>query len=129
MIFPVELLAILALGASVFLTLAAIMSRSWLLMWLASLLSLVYCIVADFSIGPYVFLLTSLQLVAAIGMRRQAAASTLVVLLLVGIVIWVVIVPLQLIFGLVQVPLIIALPLVWLLFTVVLFIRGAARTE
>ena len=48
--------------ASLVLTPIGIRRRSWKLLWLTAVLSLIFSIAAGFSIGPLAFLLTCLQL-------------------------------------------------------------------
>jgi hypothetical protein len=55
---------------SVLLTLRAIDSGTWLTMWVAALVSLTACLMAIWSIGSLLFLLTCLQLAAAVAIRQ-----------------------------------------------------------
>lgn len=81
--------------ASMLLTARGLLGRSWIMMWVAALASLVTSIVAIFSIGALIFLVTCLQLGAAVALRRGASAQGWVVALLVGLVVWLIFVPLQ----------------------------------
>jgi hypothetical protein len=126
---PLGTIVVSALFVSIVLTVVAIVSRSWLEMWVAALLSLVFSIVAGFSLGPFVFLLTSLQLMSAIGMRWRASGLTWTSLLALGIIIWVALVPLQLISGVVLLPWLIGFPLVTLICTIILFARGGLKSK
>jgi hypothetical protein len=81
--------------ASLVLTPIGIRRRSWKLLWLAAVLSLIFSIAAGFSIGPLAFLLTCLQLGAAVASRREAAIQEWVLLLLIALIIWIIVVPLQ----------------------------------
>lgn len=96
---------------SLILTPVGIRQHSWKRLWLAALLSLMCSIVAGFSIGPLIFLLTCLQLGAAVACRWQAGAKGWIVLLLVALLIWVIIVPVQLA-GLQWMPWLLAFPVV-----------------
>jgi hypothetical protein len=60
-----------ALVASVLLTPLAVVTGSWLIMWVAALLSAYVSFLGLFTIGLLTFLLTCLQLGAAIGLRRS----------------------------------------------------------
>lgn len=128
MIVPLGVIAVLALGASALLTVAALLSSSWLTMWLASLLSLAFCLLADPAVGPYVFLLTLLQLVGAMGLRWEKGGPALAALLAIGIIIWAVVVPLQLALGIISVPLLVALPSIWVVYTGILLL-GRGKTK
>ncbi|CCF85070.1 hypothetical protein [Nitrolancea hollandica] len=80
-----ELIAALLWGfliASLILTAIGLWRRSWKFLWLAAGLSLVFSIAAGFSIGPLTFLLTCLQLAAAIASRRESGTQGWVLLLL-----------------------------------------------
>jgi hypothetical protein len=77
--------------ASLVFTLRGIASHSWLMMWLAAAASFVVSALASFSIGPFVFLLTCLQLGAALALRRGASSSAWLASLLGGMLVWVVV--------------------------------------
>lgn len=90
--------ALFGLGviASILLTVRGLVSKSWAMLWVAALASLVSSIAAIFSIGVLIFLVTCLQLGAAVALRRRAAAHGWVAALLLGLVVWSIVVPLQL---------------------------------
>jgi hypothetical protein len=77
------------------LTARAIAGRSWRAMWAAAMLSLLLNLLTGFSIGPYTFLLTCLQLASAIALRFGADCRDWLGLLLGGVLVWVLIVPVQ----------------------------------
>jgi hypothetical protein len=58
---------------SVLLTLRAILSQTWVTMWLAALVSLIASLVAIWSFGSLLFLLTCVQLVAAVAIRHAGS--------------------------------------------------------
>ncbi|HET7095721.1 MAG TPA: hypothetical protein VFI22_19670 [Thermomicrobiales bacterium] len=60
---------------SAVLTLRAIVSSSWLMMWTGALVSLIFSLVALWSIGSLMYLATCLQLAAAVGIRRSASGG------------------------------------------------------
>ncbi len=93
-----ELVAALLWGfliVSLILTAIGLRRQSWKLLWLAAGLSLVFGIAAGFSIGPLTFLLTCLQLAAAVASRRETGTQGWVLLLLAALLIWIVLVPVQ----------------------------------
>lgn len=78
---------------SVLLTLRAIDSETWLTMWFAALLSLAASLIAIWSIGSLIFLLTCVQLAAAGAMRwpvgwRGWTASMLAGVVAFGVIIY-----------------------------------------
>ncbi len=84
-----------SLVASLILTPIGIRKQSWKLLWLAAVLSLAFSIAAGFSIGPLTFLLTCLQLAAAVAIRREAGRRGWMLLLLAALLIWIIVVPVQ----------------------------------
>ena len=84
-----------ALVASVLLTPLALLTGSWFIMWVAALLSTAVSFAGIFSIGPLTFLLTCLQLAAAIALRRSSDEAEWKVWLLVGVGVWAAVVPVQ----------------------------------
>ncbi len=68
-------------SVSVLLTLRAILSQTWMTMWLAALVSLTASLLAIWSFGSLTFLLTCAQLAAAVAMRRSSSAREWVLLL------------------------------------------------
>ncbi|HEU0115748.1 MAG TPA: hypothetical protein VFQ80_13775 [Thermomicrobiales bacterium] len=70
---------------SVLLTLRAIEASSWPMMWGGALVSLIFCLVALWSIGSLLYLATCLQLAAAVGIRRSARVGSWAILLLAGV--------------------------------------------
>ncbi|MCL5257401.1 MAG: hypothetical protein M1319_06350 [Chloroflexi bacterium] len=121
------LIAVAALVASSVLAGVALGRGSWQLMWAAGLLSLAFSLVTGLSIGGFVFLLTTLQFMAAIALRWSANRLGWVGLMALGSIIWVVLVPVQVYFGVVWLPWLLAFPLVMLLCTLALFFRGPLR--
>lgn len=81
--------------ASPFLMVRALFSRSWVLMWLAALGSFTLSIIGMFSIGAFVFLLTSVQLAAVFAMRWRFTPLRWIVAMLLVVLIWVLLVPAQ----------------------------------
>ncbi len=79
-----------ALIVSVILTVRALTLASWWRMWVAAMCSLVISIVTGFTIGPYVIVLTCLQLAGAVALRRAAGPRGWAGLALLGSLIWVV---------------------------------------
>lgn len=69
---------------SLLLTMRALWSGSWQTMWAAALVSLAFCLIAIWSIGSLLFLLTCLQLAAAIAMRRSVDVRGWATLILAG---------------------------------------------
>lgn len=120
----VGLIAIVALCASVVIALAALVLGSWQLMWASAILSLAFSIVTGLSIGALTFLLTTLQFMAAVGMRWSVGRREWAGLLAIGILLWVGLVPVQLFFGVVWLPWLLAFPLVALLCTAALISRS-----
>lgn len=84
-----------ALIASVLLTPLALTTGSWFIMWVGALLSAAVSFFGMFSIGPLTFLLTCLQLAAAFALRRSASGEAWKVPLLLGLVVWALVVPAQ----------------------------------
>jgi hypothetical protein len=72
------------IGVSLLLTVRAILSGSWQAMWAAALVSLAFCLIAIWSIGSLLFLLTCLQLAAAIALRRAVDLRGWAALILAG---------------------------------------------
>ena len=81
--------------ASLVLTPIGIRPRSWRLLWLVAVVSLIFSIAAGFSIGLPAFLLICRQLGAAVASPREAAIQGWVLLLLIALIIWIIVVPLQ----------------------------------
>lgn len=69
---------------SLLLTVRAILSRSWQTMWAVAAVSLAFCLIAIWSIGSLLFLLTCLQLAAALALRHSVALPRRVTSLLAG---------------------------------------------
>jgi len=63
------------LVASILLTPLAVVTGSWFIMWVATLLSAYVSFLDIFTIGALTFLLTCLQLIAAIALRQIADGS------------------------------------------------------
>lgn len=80
-----EVLQILG-GISVLLTLQAVIGRTWMTMWLAALVSLTASLMAIWSFGSLIFLLTCMQVAAAVAIRRASSARESVALLLAGVI-------------------------------------------
>lgn len=121
-----ELIATLLWGfliTSLILTPIGVRQQSWRLLWLAAVLSLVFSIATGFSIGPLTFLLTCLQLAAAVASRREAGTQGWVLLLLAALLIWIVVVPVQ-IAGLQWLPWLLAFPVVVVIAAVATALSG-----
>ncbi len=73
------------LVVSALLTVRATWSGSWLTMWVAALTSLTASLIAIWSIGSLTFLLTCLQVAAAMALRRSAGVWRWLALLLAGL--------------------------------------------
>lgn len=84
-----------ALITTVLLTPLALLTGSWFIMWVAALISAAVSFTGIFSIGPLTFLLTCLQFAAAIALRRSSAEAEWKVWLLLGLGVWVLVVPAQ----------------------------------
>jgi hypothetical protein len=91
--------ALFGLGsiASLALTLRAMASHPWQMMWAAAVASLLVSAVTIFSIGAIVFLLTCLQLASAMAMRRKASGREWLGWLALAVFVWCIVVPVQLI--------------------------------
>ncbi|MCC6943325.1 MAG: hypothetical protein IT335_02040 [Thermomicrobiales bacterium] len=111
--------------ASIALSAVALRADSWRMMWVAALLSLGFSILAGFSIGPYVFLLTVLQFALALAIQRATSTRGWLIALCAGLLVWLVIVPLQLMLDRVVLPWLLAFIAVGSVSTVLLF-RGTA---
>jgi hypothetical protein len=72
-------------GVSVFLTLRAILSQTWVTMWLAALVSLTASLVAIWFFGSLIFLLTCVQLAATAAMRHSHGPREWALLLAAGV--------------------------------------------
>ena len=122
-----------ALVASVLLTPLAVVTGSWFIMWVAALLSAYVSFLGIFSIGALTFLLTCLQLAAAIGLR-QSETDTAVWKgpLLLGLLGWVLIVPAQVLSGVVVGHFLLglyeAIPLITVAGTIWLLLRPVRRS-
>ncbi len=123
-----ELVAALLWGfliVSLILTAIGLRRQSWKLLWLAAGLSLVFGIAAGFSIGPLTFLLTCLQLAAAVASRRETGTQGWVLLLLAALLIWIVLVPVQ-IAGLQWLSWLLAFPVVVVIAAVATALSGSS---
>lgn len=83
------------LGVSGLLAVVAAARRSWKLMLLAALLSLLFSLAAILSVGPLSLLLTGLELAVAVGMRREYQTRGMVLVVLAALAVWGMTVPLQ----------------------------------
>jgi hypothetical protein len=81
--------------ASPLLTLRALWLRSWVMMWIAALISLLVGSVLIFSLGAVIFLLTNLQVAAAYVLRRGLTRTRALPPLLLATALWILIVPVQ----------------------------------
>jgi len=91
-----------ALVASVLLTPLAVVTGSWFIMWVAALLSAYVSFLGLFTIGALTFLLTCLQLGGAIVLRRSETDPNAWKLpLLLSLLVWALIVPAQVLSGVV----------------------------
>jgi hypothetical protein len=84
---------VLALTASIVFTLRALLSRTWMVMWMAAFASLVASTLGVYSIGAVIFLVTCLQIAVAAALRRGASWLGLAGALFLGALTWIVIVP------------------------------------
>ena len=120
--------------ASPLLTLRALWLRSWVMMWIAAFISLLVGGALIFSLGAVIFLLTNLQVAAAYVLRRGLTRTQALAPLLVALLIWVLIVPTQ-VLGLVELggfgylPLVALVLLVGLLLPISWNPQGLARTQ
>ncbi len=92
----VELVAfgLWAVGAiSLLLSAMSLASPSWMMLWLAALLSLLFSLAAGFSIGGFVFLITCLQLGSAVALRWGVGGRGWALLLTAAVLVWTVVVP------------------------------------
>jgi len=91
-----------ALVASVLLTPLAVVTGSWFIMWVAALLSAYVSFLGLFTIGALTFLLTCLQLGGAIVLHRSETDPNAWKLpLLLSLLVWALIVPAQVLSGVV----------------------------
>lgn len=81
---------------SIALTIRALAGRSWVVMWVAALGSLVVSFLGMLSIGGLTILLTSLQIAAAVGLRQSASTRRWAVYVPLAVLVWVIVVPVQL---------------------------------
>jgi hypothetical protein len=124
-----------ALVASVLLTPLAVVTGSWFIMWVAALLSAYVSFLGLFTIGALTFLLTCLQLGGAFGLRRsEMDPNGWKVPLLFSLLVWALIVPVQVLSGIVGGHFLLglyeAIPLVTVAGTIALFLApmvGAGR--
>lgn len=114
------------LTASLFLTGVSFLTRSWLMLWVAALFSLFFSLAAGLSIGPYVFLLTCLQLGGALARRWRLGVMGWALFLLSAVLVWVVIVPGQL-QGPLWLPWVLAFPIVTILASLGLLVPRLTR--
>ncbi|MFN8590120.1 MAG: hypothetical protein U0031_01580 [Thermomicrobiales bacterium] len=96
-IYPLGAVVWICIVAPLFLTPRALLQRSWLKMWVAALMTFVVSILGMFSIGMFVFALTSVQLGAVVALRHEWPTNRLLLAMLIGLLAWVAIVPLQLV--------------------------------
>lgn len=94
LIVPLVLLGMI-IASAVLLNLG-IIEESWKLLWVAAILSLLFSIVTGFSIGPFVFLLTCVQLACALAARWRLGGWGWLGLIAASGLIWCLIVPFQL---------------------------------
>jgi hypothetical protein len=91
-----------ALVAAILLTPLAVVTGSGFIMWVAALLSAYVSFLGLFTIGAFTFLLTCLQLGGAIALRRsEMDANAWTVALLLSLLVWALIVPAQVLSGVV----------------------------
>lgn len=81
--------------ASPLLTLRAIWLHSWVMMWMAALISLLVGSVLIFSLGGVVFLLMNIQVAATYAWRRSLTRTEALTPLILAAVLWILIVPIQ----------------------------------
>ncbi len=78
----------LMLGLSLAATVWGLASRAWLPLAAAAILSLVFSTFAILSVGPFILLLTSLQIAGGVALRVIARPTQRVAVLFVGVVAW-----------------------------------------
>ncbi len=81
--------------ASPLLTLRALWLRSWVIMWIAALFSLLVGSALIFSLGAVIFLLTNLQVAATYVLRRGLPRTGAFGPLLLATCLWILVVPVQ----------------------------------
>jgi hypothetical protein len=118
-----------ALVASVLLTPLAVVTGSWFIMWVAALLSAYVSFLGLFTIGALTFLLTCLQLGGAIVLRRSETDPDAWKLpLLLSLLVWALIVPAQVLSGVVTGHFLLglyeAVPIVTVAGTIVVLVGG-----
>lgn len=91
----VAILGVMAVGSILF-TVRAVLERSSGKMWLAALCSLLVSFILIFSVGGVVFLLTALQIAAAITLSRAIPGLTMPLALLLALATWAILIPAQL---------------------------------
>lgn len=74
--------------ASIALSFVAATLASWKLAWFAAAASLAVSIVTGFSIGPFLFLVTCLQLGLAVALRRRLHRAETFGVLLMAVALW-----------------------------------------
>jgi hypothetical protein len=67
------------------LTVRAIISRSWLIMWASAAVTVAACLTVPFSFGPLLFFVTCLQLAVAIAWREEADLPSGILFLIVSV--------------------------------------------
>jgi hypothetical protein len=123
-----------ALVASLLLTPLALATGSWFIMSVAALLSTAVSFFGMFSLGPLTFLGTCLQLAAAFGLRRSATGvGEWKVPLLLGLIVWVIVVPVQILclarFGNAVLGWDYAFPLVAVVGTIAMLLAGFTKPQ
>jgi hypothetical protein len=118
-----------ALVASVLLTPLAVVTGSWFIMWVAALLSAYVSFLGLFTIGALTFLLTCLQLGGAIVLRRSETDPDAWKLPLhLSLLVWALIVPAQVLSGVVTGHFLLglyeAVPIVTVAGTIVVLVGG-----
>lgn len=96
-------------------------------MWVASLLSVVFSHLALFSLGPVTFLITCLQLGATADLKRSENQPRRTNSLLVAVLVWIVIVPAQILVMIIFergfIGWFYAFPLTWVIASVLIFLQ------
>jgi hypothetical protein len=87
------------LATALILTFVGFALRSWKVLWLAAVLSLLFTVAAALSIGPLTLLILGLQLASAVAYRWDAGVRGWLALLSSAGLIWLLSVPAQLAFG------------------------------
>lgn len=87
------------LAASLVLTIVGFARQSWKVLWLAAGLTLAFSVPAMFSVGALTLLLAAIQMASAVAYRRHIRALGWLMLLGSAVILWLIVVPGQVVFG------------------------------